>query len=58
MHDGQFIHEAMKIERIAENEIYAAIRDKGFHSLDQVKAVILETDANLSILPRPDEKPP
>lgn len=52
LHNGELLHEAMRVERVTETEIYAAIRSKGLGSIEQVEAVILETDATLSVLPK------
>lgn len=47
---GRFIEEAMKEERISQNEIMAAIREAGHASLENVTAVILESDASVSVI--------
>lgn len=50
MSDGRFIEEAMLEERVARDEVRAAIRSSGYESLDQVTAVVLETDGSLSVI--------
>ncbi|WP_425400152.1 DUF421 domain-containing protein [Aeoliella sp.] len=55
---GAFIYAAMKKERVTEQEILSAIRQSGIHATSQVEAVVLETDAKLSVLSRPDTDPP
>lgn len=47
---GRFMKQAMRQQRVAEAEVVAAIRDAGHACLDQVEAVVLETDASLSVL--------
>ncbi len=49
-HDGDFLASAMKRERVTEDEVLAAVRQQGKPSLDQVGAVVLETDGTFSIL--------
>lgn len=40
----------MRKERVTEEEIRAAVREAGYGSMEKVEAVILETDAELSVL--------
>jgi uncharacterized membrane protein YcaP (DUF421 family) len=40
----------MRSERVTENEVLAAIREANFSSLEQVRAVVLETAGELSVL--------
>jgi uncharacterized membrane protein YcaP (DUF421 family) len=47
--DGKFIPRALKRERITEGEIRAAIREKGITRVEDVDAVVLETDGSLSV---------
>lgn len=47
---GEFLERAMKKERISKNEILQAMRNKGIGGLEEVKAVVLETDGSLSII--------
>ncbi len=49
-YQGQFVHRQMKKERILQTEILQAIRSAGHNSLDDIQAVILETDGTLSII--------
>lgn len=49
-HRGTFLRDRMRKERIAEEEIRAAVRGAGHGSLDAVAAVILETSSDLSVL--------
>lgn len=49
--DSQFLHAAMRDERVTEDEILAAVRENGFCSLDEVDTVVLETNATLTVQP-------
>lgn len=55
VYNGTFRHEAMVQERLSEREIYAAIRQTGLRNLQDVGAVVLETDAQLTVLPKGDQ---
>lgn len=48
--DGQMLEQAMRHERVAAVEVLAAVRSAGLASLDQARAVILETDASFSVI--------
>lgn len=47
---GEFQTAAMQRERITRAEILAALRENGVQNLDVVEAVVLESDAKLSVL--------
>ena len=55
--EKQFDDEAMRRERLARDEVMMAIRRAGIHDLDRVFMVVLETDASLSVLRHPEERP-
>lgn len=40
----------MKKERIAEDEIYAILRQKGIGSIEEADAIVLETDGSLTVI--------
>jgi uncharacterized membrane protein YcaP (DUF421 family) len=46
---GNFIHRAMKKERITEEEVRAAIREQGVERVEDVDAVVLENDGSLTV---------
>ncbi|HSK41388.1 MAG TPA: YetF domain-containing protein [Arenibaculum sp.] len=50
MRDGRFLHAAMRIERITEEEILASLRSQGIADPADAQAVVLETDGTISIL--------
>jgi len=48
--EGEFLKENMKQERILKSEVYAAIRQEGYKNKNSIYAVVLETNAKLSII--------
>ena len=50
--DGRMLEDAMKAERVASSEILAAVREAGCTHLEDVAAVVLETDGSFSVFPR------
>lgn len=55
LYEGEFIHKNMEKERILKAEIYAAVRMQGHKSVKEIYAVVLETNAQFSIIAN-DEK--
>ena len=51
---GRVLRDALASERVVEDEVLAAVRDAGFASLDEVGAVVLETDGTFSVLGQAD----
>lgn len=51
-HEGRFLDGVLRRERVTREEVVAAIRAAGQARLDQVGAVVLETDGSFSVLPR------
>ncbi|MBD0254473.1 MAG: DUF421 domain-containing protein [Cytophagales bacterium] len=47
---GRFLHRAMQSERVTESEVRAAIRSAGIAGLDEIAAVVLETDGTFSVV--------
>lgn len=47
---GAFLAESMKRERVTRDEVLSAIRSQGFGKLDEVHAIVLETDGSFSVL--------
>ena len=58
---GALLREAMRRERVTEDEVLAAVRGAGIDGLEGVDAVILETDGSVSVVassaPRPAPTP-
>lgn len=52
---GKFLEDNMKKERVMESEIYTAIRQSGEGNLQEVYAVILENNANLSVISKSED---
>ena len=50
LHNGKFLDEPMKRQRVAEADIRAAARQHGHASLEDVGAVILEPDGTFSVI--------
>ncbi|OAV44700.1 DUF421 domain-containing protein [Lewinella sp. 4G2] len=49
--EGEFLNDVMREQRIVRGEVYAAVRDKGYKSVKSIYAVVLETNAKMSIIP-------
>lgn len=49
-YDGRFIREEMRDERIAKEQVEAAVRKQNFGSMDAVDAVILESSGEMSVI--------
>ena len=47
---GQFLHETLKSQRVTESEVRAAVRDSGIGAIEDVAAVVLETDGSFSVM--------
>ena len=54
-YDGKFIEKNLHKERLDESKVLSAVRKKGFGSMDDVAAVILEIDAQLSVIGKSKE---
>ena len=50
--DGEPVHEALHLERMAVEEVATAARSKGIRSLKDVELAILETDGGITFLLR------
>jgi uncharacterized membrane protein YcaP (DUF421 family) len=49
-YQGQFLHNAMRDERVVEAEVTAAIRQQGIATLQEAEAVVLETDGSFTVV--------
>lgn len=56
--EGRFIEDNMVKERMVKAEIYAAIRESGVQGINNVYAVVLETDASLSVIGKDEKNTP
>ncbi|MFC8923078.1 DUF421 domain-containing protein [Cellulosimicrobium sp. NPDC057127] len=50
LRDGRFLDEAMRRNRVTASEVRQAVRSSGVGGLDQVAAVVLESDGTLSVV--------
>ena len=58
LHQGKFLREKMKAERVTESEVESAIRAQGIGTIDAVAAVILETDGSFTVIGSPMQGKP
>ena len=56
-HQGRFLPVAMRRARVVEQEVLAVLREQGVTQLEEVEAVVLETDASMTVLRRKDKPP-
>lgn len=52
LYQGRVLPAALRRERITEDELQAAVRGAGLAALDEIEAVVLETDGSLSVVRR------
>lgn len=50
--DGRMLHDALRRQRVTEDEVRQAVRTQGTGGLELVHAVVLETDGTFSVIPR------
>lgn len=51
-YQGQFLPEAMRAERLTRQEIECAMRAEGINNFDDIEAIVFESDAKLSVIPK------
>ena len=51
-YEGEFLHDAMRTERVTEEEVEAAVRQQGVGDLGDVGAAVLETDGSVTVVQR------
>lgn len=56
--DGEFLTQAMRRERVTREEILSAVRQSGLAGLEGVRAVVLETSGDLSVVRRSEADAP
>ena len=47
---GRFLRDAMHAQRVSETEVVAAMREEGIADVDDVEAVVMETNGEFSVL--------
>ena len=50
--NGRFLDDALIRERVSESEVRMAIRSHGHASVEEIEAVVLETDGSFSVIKR------
>lgn len=55
VYKGKLLHDAMTHERIVEDEVFATLRENGYADLQQVDAVVLETDGSLTVIAKVED---
>ncbi|MDK1472872.1 DUF421 domain-containing protein [Streptomyces sp. 549] len=50
--DGRMLDEALRSQRVTPDEVRQAIRAQGTGAVEDVRAVVLETDGSFSVVPR------
>lgn len=50
LHEGQFLHAAMRRERVNEEEVRQALRTEGVDEPSGARAVVLESDGTFSVM--------
>jgi uncharacterized membrane protein YcaP (DUF421 family) len=51
LRDGRLLHAALTRQRVTADEVRQAIRTQGIGAVEDVRAVVLETDGTFSVLP-------
>jgi uncharacterized membrane protein YcaP (DUF421 family) len=54
VHQGRFLRQAMRRARVVEDEVRSVLRDQGVARLEDVEAVVLETDGSMSVIHQHD----
>lgn len=57
VYQGRQLAEQMHRARVDESSVLQALRTQGIAALDDVEAVVLETDGSFSVIPRSDRPP-
>ncbi len=54
MRDGEFLQAALNATRVAEDDLIAKLREANVRDLSDVRAVVLETTGDISVLHGPE----
>ena len=54
-YQGQYLPDAMRDERLTRQELESAIRSAGIHNLEEVEAIVFESDATLAVISKSDK---
>ena len=55
-YQGQYLPDAMRAERLTRQELECAMRSEGISSLDDVEAIVFESDAKLTVITKDNNK--
>ncbi len=55
-YQGQFLPDAMREERLTRQELESVMRSNGVHSLDEIEAIVFESDATLNVITKQQNK--
>ena len=58
LYRGEVLHDALRRTRVVEAEVLASVRESGYLALEQVEAVVLETDGTFSVIQRSEAASP
>ena len=47
---GEMVHRGLRRHRLTESDLHSAVREKGFGSLENVEAVVLQSDGTFSVI--------
>lgn len=50
LYQGRFLEKALRRERVSKEEVHAAVRSQGIAKLEDLEAVVLETDGSFSVI--------
>ncbi|RRR77753.1 MAG: DUF421 domain-containing protein [Candidatus Viridilinea halotolerans] len=51
-YNGRILPDALRRERVVEQEVWAAARSNGIADLAEIEAVVLETDGTFNVIPK------
>lgn len=57
-YNGRFLEDNMKRQRILHEEIHSAVREAGYQHVQDIYAVVLESNARLTVIPKRNSDPP
>lgn len=52
VHDGKVYEQALSDAQLTRHELMSAIRSEGYTDLNEIRAVILENDGSISVIPK------
>nr|WP_242679789.1 YetF domain-containing protein [Paracoccus nototheniae] len=51
VHDGRYPDAVLKTQKVARNEVAAALRQSGKSGIEGILSVVLETDGSMTVTP-------